>query len=73
MNVYVKILFIILKCIISIKKMIFKNEKNIYVLCELMKNILKLYYLKIIMFKIFIFLSYGIWLLYMYIFIFYII
>lgn len=42
MNVYVKILFIILKCIISIKKMVFKNKKNIYVFYELMKNILKI-------------------------------
>lgn len=42
MNVYVKIVFIILKCIISIKKMVFKNEKNIYVFYELMKNILKI-------------------------------
>lgn len=41
MNIYVKILFIILKCIISIKKMVIKNEMNIYVFCELIKNILK--------------------------------
>lgn len=41
MNVHVKISFIISKCIISTKKMAFKNEKNIHVSYELMKNISK--------------------------------
>lgn len=67
MNVHVKISFIISKCIISTKKMTFKNEKNIHVSCELMKNISKLHYLKITTFKISISLSYGIRSLYMYI------